>query len=114
MANLLEETLEVLETYNLTIKDIKWIGSEDFKIQNFFDIANIIYDEGFGGQRIPYDLVIVGEDWWLERAEYDGSEWWRFMKKPIEPSKEKKLENLPLGAYDSLVGLVEGYEWEKK
>lgn len=114
MANLLEETLEVLETYNLTIKDIKWIGSEDFKIQNFFDIANIIYDDGFGCQLVPYDLVIVGKDWWLERAEYDGSEWWRFMKKPIEPLKEKELKNLPLGSRDSLIDLVEGYVREEK
>jgi len=32
----------------------------------------------------------VGDDWWLERHEYDGSEWWVFQKLPIKP--QNKIE----------------------
>lgn len=110
MVNLLKETLEVLEKHGLTIDDIEWIGSEDFKIANFFDIASIKYDDGFGAQEIPFDLVIVGKDWWLERYEYDGSEQWEFKKKPTEPLREKTLKTIPLGMWDSLYDLVSDFE----
>lgn len=26
--------------------------------------------------------MVVGDDWWLERHEYDGSEWWEFKRLP--------------------------------
>ena len=37
------------------------------------------------------DLLIVGDDWWLERHEYDGAEWWEFKTLPCEPFEEKKV-----------------------
>lgn len=43
----------------------------------------INYDDGYGGQEIDSSLVIVGDDWWLERAEYDGAGWFEFKKQPI-------------------------------
>jgi hypothetical protein len=43
------------------------------------------YDDGFGGNEIPLSLVVVGDDWWLERGEYDGSEWWEFKRLPPAP-----------------------------
>ena len=39
-------------------------------------------DSGYGSAEIREDLVIVGKDWWLERDEYDGSEWWAFHTMP--------------------------------
>jgi hypothetical protein len=30
-------------------------------------------------------LEIVGDDWWLERHEYDGAEWWEYKTKPSMP-----------------------------
>lgn len=35
-----------------------------------------------GGQEIAKDLILIGSDWWMVRAEYDGREWWDFCKKP--------------------------------
>lgn len=32
-------------------------------------------------------LIVVGKDFWLERHEYDGSEWWEFKSIPMEPEE---------------------------
>ena len=40
------------------------------------------------------DLLIVGKDFWLERVEYDGSEWWEFKTMPREPEETRELEAL--------------------
>lgn len=44
---------------------------------------------------IPLDFVIVGKDWWLERTQYDGSEWFEFKTKPEKP-KDKNVSLSPL------------------
>src|SRR5579863_9706814 len=84
--NLLEETLNDLKAQEKMPTDVKWVGARDgsFAITwgEFAKIANIAYHEGFGGQEIAKDLVVVGSDWWLERYEYDGSEGWIFQRKP--------------------------------
>lgn len=36
-------------------------------------------------------LTLVGEDFWLERKEYDGQEWWEYKTTPIKPEKSKEL-----------------------
>lgn len=50
----------------------------------FESVANLVmYDAGFGETVINPNLKIVGVDnWWLERAEYDGSEWWDYKEFP--------------------------------
>lgn len=87
MTNLLTETKKVLETHGKTGADVAWVGSRDGKYaiqwSDFEPIAKkSSYDAGFGSQKIVGDLVVVGEDWWLERHEYDGSEWWEFKTLP--------------------------------
>jgi len=34
------------------------------------------YDSGFGGQMV-YGIIVFDNQSWLERREYDGSEWWQ-------------------------------------
>jgi len=84
MKNLLKETLQVLKDNDLTEKDVSWVGSLDHRISwsRFKVLANKDYDNGYGGQQVCTDLLVVGKDWWLERHEYDGSEWWEFKKHP--------------------------------
>ena len=102
MENLLKETLDVLSKNGKTIQDVKWIGSETEKvsIDEFLVVADKEYDSGYGGQEVADDLLIVGDNWWLERHEYDGSEWWEYKELPIEPSETIKLYKLI--TYDSL------------
>jgi len=95
--NLLEETLTKLEMNGKSEKDVKWVG--DIKsgyinshIRSFSGVKtwsefkkiakNIDYDNGYGGVEISENLVVVGDNWWLERHEYDGSEWWEFKTLP--------------------------------
>lgn len=115
--NFKEETINKIEENGASINEIKWIGSQDFHIpiQDFWKISNFEYDNGYGGQRIPYDLVIVGDYWWMERAEYDGAEWWEFKVKPRKPRFEAKLDKLPLGAWSTLAeAIIEERERRKE
>lgn len=92
MRNLKEETLQVLKDYGKTIEDVLWIsnGKVRLPIDAFLKAADRLYDDGYGGTEVIEDLVIVGDNWWLERAEYDGSEWWNFKRPPYQPVCIKK------------------------
>ena len=87
MDNLREETLRVLKEHNKTIEDIKFIcsGDKNIPIDMFFIKADRMYDNYAGWIEIDECLMIVGDNWWLERAEYDGSEWWEFRTMPQIP-----------------------------
>lgn len=41
----------------------------------FFDKLDFNYDNGYGMQFI-YGTVMLSDNSWLERREYDGGEWW--------------------------------------
>lgn len=90
--NLLRETKQVLMEHGLSPEDVLWVGRPGLNLKcdwaGFVKQANIIYDNGYGGAEIPEDLVVVGKDWWLERYEYDGAEWWEFQRAPEEPKEE--------------------------
>ena len=88
MQNLKTETLEALNNHGKTIADIEFIttGSSEIPVHAFFDQVSFNYDDGYGGQIITAGLAIVGSDWWLERGEYDGAEWWEFKQKPTKPT----------------------------
>jgi len=95
MINLWEETLNVLIKNNKSWDDVLYISNTKknefllFEIpkNEFEEIAKTInYDNGFGGNEISMYLAIVGENWWLERYEYDGSERWIYKEKPEKPN----------------------------
>jgi hypothetical protein len=96
MRNLLNETTEILNRFNKSTKDVKWVGCIEFKTtwENFEKIADKKYDAGYGGEEVARDLLIVGENWWLERHEYDGSEWWEFKSLPIEPKAQIEIKSV--------------------
>ena len=97
MINLLEETLEILKDHGKTEDDILWVSDEfiddNYKVvkckttwNNFKQIADFEYDNGYGSNEISLGLIIVGKDFWLERDEEEGNEWWEFKENPKEPS----------------------------
>jgi len=95
MINFLEETKNKLAENGKNIFDVLWYGTKDFVISN--DIQQLFsfdYDDGFGGTEIPVELIIVGEDWWMERHEYDGGEWWEFKQMPVKPKSKKPASSL--------------------
>ena len=58
---------------------------------DFCSKADFEYDNGYGAAEIPMDLIVVGKDFWLERHDYDGSEWWEFKTMPEEPEETTEL-----------------------
>ena len=86
MANLLKETKEILEQHSKTFDDIIFVGDKSdhskITVKEFLEHANFEYDDGFGSEEINTDLILVGKDFWLERHEYDGSEWWEYKSMP--------------------------------
>ena len=87
--NLKHEILKILDENNKTISDIKFIRYRDrkYNIDTFFRIADRGYNDGYGTKCV-LNIQIVGNDWWIERHEYDGSEWWEYKQLPLEPAEE--------------------------
>ena len=84
--NLAEETKQKLKEHGKTIKDILGVIVDDkYKIDfnNFLEITkDWFYYASYGGDCPISNWKIVGENWWLERWEYDGSSGWRYMTPP--------------------------------
>ncbi len=106
--NLLNETLNILKENGKTPADVRWVGRESINAKcswdDFAKQANFEYDNGYGIAEIPGDLIVAGDDWWLERAEYDGSERWEFKAVPAEPDLDSHASSrcLGLGVEDRL------------
>jgi hypothetical protein len=62
--------------------------SDFFEIEEFIELANEEYNTSYGTNEVELDLKLVGEDFWLERWEYDGSEGWEFKTMPKKPNKK--------------------------
>lgn len=93
---LLTETLNVLAENGKTFTDVLWIGCKEFQIskENFIQCADVEYDYGYGSVIVAADLQVVGADWWLERASYDGAEWWEYKQQIERPSMCKEVYTL--------------------
>src|SRR5258708_35603008 len=96
LKNLLQETQDDIANHEKSVQDVQWVGSKDGEYsiswEQFTALArNTRYDSGYGGNQIVEDLVVVGADWWLERHEYDGSEWWEFKTLPARKENSKSF-----------------------
>ena len=98
--NAKSELLEVVKKLNVEIKcarvhfgswsdeeinyiDLK-IGFSEIEFNAFLRLIDREYDNGFGGQRL-FGNVWFTDGTWLDRGEYDGSEWWEYLKLPEIP-----------------------------
>lgn len=104
--NLLHETEKELEAAGKTWDSVSFIGSADgayrCSVEFFKLLANANYDNGYGSAEVAQDLVIVFWDGtWLERYEYDGSEWWEHKSTPWPQSNPRPIEHLFAVQYDS-------------
>lgn len=96
MNNLLKETKNILKQNGKKLSDIVWVGCREFQIpmNEFIKCADQEYDAGFGSLYVAEDLLIVGSDFWLERHEYDGSEWWEYKELPQMPQEVKHIHRV--------------------
>ena len=120
MLNLKQETLECLASHGKTWADVRWIGHKNGNVKihpdYFLEIADKEYDDGYGGQEVNASLVIVGDGWWLERHEYDGSEWFEFKCPPVLAADAKFGKGVFLKDYQddwSIMSNLEYLEWEQ-
>ena len=88
--NLLTETKETLKQHGEKPSNVLWVGTRSvyFSWEDFARLADHEYSSSFGSQEVATDLLVVGDGWWLERYEYDGSENWVFKTMPQKPEKE--------------------------
>lgn len=81
---ILEEVLELMEVNNRTEEDIHWVGCADFHFTwgKFKELAN----QHEGENELAEDLVIVGEDWYIDISEEnEGWRGWTFHAIPQKP-----------------------------
>ena len=124
MANLLIETIRDLQEHDKTLDDVVWVGTTEVEIpiEKFVELADKNYDSGYGSPKVATDLLVCGNDWYMERHEYDGSEWWEYKKIPTRPKRKVipkaivddsfmwctlKEANHPYGKYTD-----ETFDWE--
>jgi len=105
--NLLNETIAVLNAHRKTPEDVRFVVGLDPAKETVWELstprdlvrtswaefeklANRTYSSGYGGIEVIIATKIVGKDFWLERHEYDGSEWWEYKELP-------KAEDYPEG-----------------
>jgi hypothetical protein len=104
MENFLKETLEILALNNKKESDIEWVGNKTHRTswEQLKSISNIEYNNDYGSPKIAEDLMIVGKDWWLERNEYDGLEWWEYKEFPTKPETIIDLKAIETEQAESL------------
>lgn len=98
MKTLYYEIEDELAKHGKTFDDVLWIGTKDTEIQitNPKKQLDITYCPGYGAPEINPWLLVVGKDWWMERHEYDGSEWFEFKTYPNRPPKKTEDTELIL------------------
>ena len=101
LVNLKEETLKVMMKHGYCLDDVlgmKVLYGDLFLGDEFedeedvcklivddvadFDKLDIDYDNGYGHQYVM-GWIVFKDKTWLERVEYDGSEWWAYRKCPM-------------------------------
>ena len=110
MTNLWEETIRMLAYHGKTFENVEYVQGSDFGItkENFEKIAKKSdYYSGFGAVEVADDLVVVGDNWWIERHEYDGNECWEYKEKPKQISEIKEVSHLAGGMWNKLAELNE-------
>lgn len=87
--NFYDEIVEALSEHNKSLDDVKWVGTKDYVFNTFKFLrwaSAFNYDNGYGLNCIPLTWYVVGDNWWLERYEYDGAEWWEYKELPKKSS----------------------------
>ena len=103
--NLKEETLEVLHNNGKHKEDVKYVCGEDFQISlgQFWELSDTEYNSFYGAPEIATDLTLIGDDFWMTRGEYDGSEWWDFHTMPDTAGMPiRKITALSVRQYNAI------------
>ena len=92
LTNLYEQTINALEDKKDKVLYVNYGGDYYTTLEDFLEKAkDIWYDDGYGSAEIYDNIYIVGENWWIERAEYDGAEWWEYKELPTRNATKKEI-----------------------
>ena len=72
------------DEYDKIVNLKKNYSSEDY--EKFLESLNFEYDSGYGSQEL-HGFVWFSDGSWMERSEYDGSEWWVHKSRPELPKE---------------------------
>ena len=97
VVNFLKETLDKMIENGISPNDVLYVFNSFgyCSWEEFEKLANFDYNNGYGLVAIDLNLIVRGSDWWLERGEYDGSEWWKFCTTPVR-SVQRHDSNISL------------------
>lgn len=62
------------------------VGHTSEELEEFINQLDFDYDSGYGGQEL-FGRVWFDDDGWMDRGEYDGSEWWHLHYCPSIPEE---------------------------
>lgn len=63
------------------------VGYTEKMLDVFMESLDFNYDNRYGGQELYGTVWLKDGKSWLERGEYDGSEWWNFKRTPEIPGE---------------------------
>ena len=110
MINAKEEFLKIVNDYKVIGASISfgdsWSESEErfvlkplYTKKNFEDFLKFLdreYDSGYGGQQL-FGVIFCEDGVWMQRGEYDGSEWWNTFK---YPNLREAFDNIDVLRYE--------------
>jgi len=109
--NFWEETVSKLGECGFAWSDVEKVivtGAFEIDKDDFMSVAKRLnYNAWYGTLAIDPRLKIVGHDWWLERAEYDGKEWWEFKTIPNTELPQGNMSDLEFPYEEHVVMLKE-------
>tara|TARA_R110002020_G_scaffold36503_4_gene109773 strand:+ start:1082 stop:1420 length:339 start_codon:yes stop_codon:yes gene_type:complete len=62
------------------------VGFTKEEYDNFIKKLDVEYDDGYGGQEL-FGTIWLKDGTWMDRGEYDGSEWWNHQVCPEIPDE---------------------------
>lgn len=68
------------------VRFILKVNHDDQEFQSFLNSLDFEYDHGYGIQHL-FGTVWLKDGTWLQRGEYDGSEWWDHRIYPTIPKE---------------------------
>lgn len=101
MTNALTELKEAIEESGHKVSDIDFCRFSMNRVNleleapittELFHVLNTEYDSGYGSQELGATVVFKDGNW-LERGEYDGSEWWEYKSTPTKGEVLSKYQN---------------------